>query len=418
MDKIEYPYHLFHKLDKSVTMGLIHDFGLDKNGNADKLVYDIVYDLNHETDKEESGLKVAMYYDYLLETIKFSDNRIVITYEIDFGESAPITSFSKLLNQLGIDEDSFNVNSIIRPDSISEDNSIVYRNATLDNDVINTIDIVYGRSVLYKRPIPNTKKVKTIQSYEYIWVEIDVTNRMLRFIISDNEKNHIEGKFDGTRTQIIKEILPELQSKYVFSVNGDLDERHTLFLLYKHLTSQIEKDYSSKITAEIKDEIEHLVSDVKIQLSIIDKEDIGLCNRIEKIFERNLIKKDFENFVNKQVKDGRVLNVGFTDSIGGSVKAASGGKRRFGDKELSFDLQDSDVYFDIKETIYLVQQLQSITVSWKNADVLVDDSRFSNINVTYSAFDGFYVTHFKGIKVRKEIYNYVLPKFEEFKKRG
>lgn len=80
------------------------------------------------------------------------------------------------------------------------------------------------------------------------------------------------------------------------------------------------------------------------------------------------------------------------------------------------DLQDSDVYFDTKESIYFDQELSSIVVSWVNKSELKDD-RFDNIEVRYTCYREFYITHFLRYNVREEIYEYVLPKFDEYKRK-
>ena len=155
---------------------------------------------------------------------------------------------------------------------------------------------------------------------------------------------------------------------------------------------------------------------MKEKLLINDIEDIKLAYRIQKLFERNLIQKDFIKFRTKKVDDGRILNISYSDDVGGNVKASSGGSFLNGKANQEFDLQDSSVYFDTKESIYNDRELSSITVSWVNKSTL-DDDRFDTIDIRYSAYKNFYVTHFLRYNVREEIYDYVLPKFNEYKRK-
>lgn len=155
---------------------------------------------------------------------------------------------------------------------------------------------------------------------------------------------------------------------------------------------------------------------MKQKLSISSYDDINICHRIQKLLERTLIQKDFKAFRTKKVDDGRVLSVNYSDEVGGNVKATSGGTFFNGQSNQELDLQDSRVYFDIKESIYSDQKLSSITVSWVNKSELIDD-RFDNIEVRYTCIKGAYITHFLNYGVREEIYDYVLPKFNEYKRK-
>lgn len=417
--ELEYPAHLRHKFDKNVVKQIAFDIGIDTSGDIDKLIYTTVVDINKEDDPEEKEDKLALYHQFVLDTIKHGDNREILTFDIEYGSTSPLTSFSRLLNHLNVNREDFFVSKVMYQQYLSDDYVLIYRNTDMDiqTDAMAKISLVYGRRVLYKKPIKNTKRKIDDIKYEYIWIEIDIVNYKMRMIISSNEKNYIDGRENGTRNQIVNRFLPKLRNNYIFSIDNEANESHTLFKIYRELTDYIEKEYNDKISVDLKSEINDFAEHIKTNLGITDKEDIELGYRIEKLFERNLIKKDFERFINKKVREGRVLNVGFTDSVGGSVKANSGGKKKSVDGEIIFDLQDSDVYFDIKETIYSEKGLQSITVSWKNDTVLTEDSRYKEIIVKYTAFNGYFSTHFLRANTRKEIYNYVLPKFNDFKRR-
>lgn len=419
MKKLEYPIHIRHKFDKTVVIDFAKDLGIDIKGDTDTLVYSSYVDINEEKDKVERENKLSLYHQFVIDTIKYGDNREVLTFQIDIGETSPLTAFPRLLNHLNVDRRNFFVSKVMFPEHLNDDYTLLYRKANInpDDDTINSVELIYGRHVKYTRPIKNTKRKSIEDRYEYVWVEIDVVKSHLRMTISQNEKNQVEGKENGTRTEIVNKFLPKLRNDFIFSIKNEADESYVLFKMYKELTEYIEKEYNDKITLDIKKEISEFTEKVKRELQINNREDINLSHRIEKLFERNLIKKDFENFIKKRVREGRVLNVGFTDSVGGSVRANSGGRSRSVEGEIIFDLQDSHVYFDIKETMYTQKSLQSITISWMNEEVLKEDSRYSEILVKYTAFSNHFSTHFLRRNTRKEIYDYVLPKFEHFKRR-
>ncbi|MFB5312072.1 hypothetical protein [Enterococcus gallinarum] len=405
------PGHLLKKIDLQHLKSFMKSEGLERQGTKEMLLQTLINMINDEEQIEEKDALVASYHNFLLQTIKYNNNRIVVTYPIITTKHSVYFSEKNLLAQFDTENLSeLNYSNVINGDQLTRNEfNLIFQHIDCDHGEVKLIEICYGRINEYKR---EDQKMETF--YEYIWCEIDPKKNQFRMIFSENPRAFIKNNSEGSRAKVQKEIEPKIRRKYNL-VYGSNNERETLFKIYKYLTAHIEAPYQKKVEPYY-NEISVFVTNVRRNLEISDEEDIQLENRIKKLFERNLIQKDFKHFRTKNVDDGRVQSVNYSDEVGGSVKATSGGSFFNGQLDQELDLQDSRVYFDIKESIYNDKELNSITVSWVNKSGLEDD-RFDDIKVKYTACSGFYITHFMNIGVREEIYNYVLPKFDDYKRK-
>ncbi len=141
--------------------------------------------------------------------------------------------------------------------------------------------------------------------------------------------------------------------------------------------------------------------------------DVQWDQRFEGLLRRKLIKDAYDKFVNRSVEEdsGKVKKILFVDNLGSSVNANAGTERY-----VSFE--NSDVYFDTKDSIDIEQKLKSITVGWKIPnDILPKDDRIRDlVKVSYTNASQYWVVNFLNVNVRKELAEYVLPKFREFER--
>ncbi|HBC1836448.1 TPA: hypothetical protein IUB81_002523, partial [Enterococcus faecalis] len=80
------------------------------------------------------------------------------------------------------------------------------------------------------------------------------------------------------------------------------------------------------------------------------------------------------------------------------------------------DMQDSDVYFDTKETIYSLKSLGILVVEWNAIrDFPKLEDRYQKPKATYIAYKDYYVCSINRINLNKEISDYVLSKFERYR---
>lgn len=410
MEEFFIPRHLLDKIDSKHLQQFMRSEGLEHLGSKEMLLDTLIKTINTEDDDIEKAQLVASYHNFLLKTIKHNNNRKIVTYPILTTQGVPYYSEKNLINKFNVSSvDELNYSNVISGKGLkNNDFTEMFRYVTISNGLIELIEVCYGRINKYKRS-DNSE----IISFEYVWCEIDTKDDVLRLTMSTNNNEFIKNNNDGrnrTRNLIVKKLNRDYSLTYL-----SITEKQTLFKIYKYLTAHIEEPYEKKVMPYSK-EIEEFADRIRSNLLISDNEDINLSHRIQKLFERNLIQKDFKEFRTKKVEDGRVQSVNYSDEVGGNVKATSGGSYFNGKSDQDLDLQDSRVYFDIKESIYHDKELSSITVTWVNNSDFEDD-RFDNIEVRYTCYRGFYITHFLNYGVREEIYNYVLPKFDEYKEK-
>lgn len=407
----EIPGHLLEKMDGITLKQFLKENDFYHSGSKDMMLTRLLKTINTETDTSKKDDILRKYHDFLLKTIKHNNNRIVVTYPIFTTQESPYYSIVNLLSQFEVDTiEQINFSNVILESRFSENFQLIYRNIIHDEGLVIKIENCFVRLIEYEN-----EDRKPIRKFEYVWSEIDPVNDTLRLMLSENSRLIVQNTVDSSRSKVQKTILDKLKREYGVLTNS-INERETLFKIYKHLTAHLENPYSDTVEP-FQDNISEFVSDMKVNLNIEDSEDIGLDFRVRKLLERNLIQKDFKAFRVRKVEDGRVLSINFADTFGGSVKATSGGSFFNGTSHQELNLQDSDVYFDTKESIYRKKELSMVTVAWNNQSGLEDD-RFNTIEVRYSAYQGFYITHFLKYNVRGELYDYVLPKFNEYKRKS
>ncbi|WVE62165.1 hypothetical protein VXJ28_07195 [Enterococcus faecium] len=407
MEDLMIPGHLLEKIDVKHLEQFIKNEGLVLDGNKAMLIDSLIKIINEESDKYEKKQLIASYHNFLLKTIKHINNRIVVTYPIITTEQSVYFSERNIIEKFDVNSiDDLNFSDVLLGKNLKKEKfTKIFRHVSHTNGLIDLIEICYGRINSYKREDETEKEI-----FEYVWCEINPLDDVVRIILSENPQAFIKDNSNESRNKIQTEIIGKLKRDYNLTFKL-LNEKQTLFKIYKYLTAHLEEPYAQKLEP-YQEEIQRFVTTMLNNLNTEEARNIRLSHRVRKLFERNLIQKDFQKFITKKVDDGRVLSIIYSDAVGGNVKATSGGTNARKD----LDLQDSDVYFDTKESIYFDQELSSIVVSWVNKSELKDD-RFDNIEVRYTCYREFYITHFLRYNVREEIYEYVLPKFDEYKRK-
>ncbi len=236
----------------------------------------------------------------------------------------------------------------------------------------------------------------------------------MKIFISNNRKTTDNSQADGTIHQMKELFSNKLCKEFDFRIASVYDGQ-TLFKMYRELTSKTENKYSSMLVPH-ESIINGFVETMKSKLNIEDREDIDLANRITKLLERNLIQKDFEKIRKDPQADGRVISLDFQDGTGSSVKATTGGVKHTDDGLVLLDMQDSDVYFDTKETIHSLKSLGILVIEWNAVrDFPNFEDRYQKPKATYIAYKDYYVCSINRINLNKEISDYVLSKFERYR---
>lgn len=416
------PSYYYDKLDTKQLDEFLKKIGLSVSGSKETKVYKLFSFLKKQSDLTKE-LKDSLVK-FFLEIIKYTNNRIMIEVPIKISERSKILRKDAFLNHLNVSESSFEINHILQtilaPDNniIVNNNdgsfNIIYRHANYDQKNIDLIELAYVRNVEYS--IKSGNSIKLLKKYEYVWCEVDIIKESLRIFISNNRKTADGKQIDGTIHQMKEYFTKKLSREFDFRVDFVYDGQ-TLFKMYRELTSKVESRYSD-ILIPYNNEITTFVEDMKKKLKISNFDDIDLSNRITKLFERNLIQKDFEKIRKDPLAEGRVISLDFQDGTGSSVKATTGGMRNTDEGLVLLDMQDSDVYFDTKETIHTLKRLGIIVVEWNAVrDLPLLDERYQKPKVTYIAYKDYYVCSVQRINLNKEVSDYVLSKFDRYREK-
>ncbi|MDT2661215.1 hypothetical protein P7E02_15175 [Enterococcus hulanensis] len=417
------PSYYYDKLDTKQLSEFLKEIGLSASGSKETKVYKLFSFLKKQKDLS-SDFKDSLLK-FFLEIIKYTNNRITIEVPIKVSKRSPILKKQTLLSRFDTDEKNFEINHILQTVLSPDDNPIVnnhdgkfntiYRHASYNQNNIDMIELAYVRNVEYS--IKSGNSIRTLEKYEFVWCEIDVYKECLRIFISNNRKTADGKQLDGSIHQMKEYFTNKLSREFDFKVDFVYDGQ-TLFKIYRELTSKAEIKYSNRVSP-YNAEIEKFVDDMKKKLKINNYDDIDLTNRIIKLFERNLIQKDFEKLRKDPLAEGRVVSLDFQDGTGSSVKATTGGMKNTEDGLVLLDMQDSDVYFDTKETIHSLKVLGIIVVEWNAIrDLPLLDERYQKPKVTYIAYKDYYVCSVQRVNLNKEVSDYVLSKFDRYRDKS
>lgn len=386
------------------------------SGSRTKKLINFLSDTEKVSNSKDRKKLFNEFKDFLINQIKYNSTRIVITIPLNILRNSTILKVDSLENFTGKSISQMTFNKVLDQKGKKKDFTKFYQNVEcLENEVL-AIKSCFLRKVEYSvynetdNRNGNTIE-KKVQKHEYVWTEILPKEKKLLINISNNKKNMFNNNFSGKPHEIYTYFLKILKQEFNI-VETMYSEKETLFNIYKQLTEEAEKPYTEKI-APYNDDIDNFIKDMREKLNIKEgeKNDVNLELRIKKTFERALIQRKFLEFRNNENNmEGRVLKFSFSDISGGKVDAS-------GDEEVSLD--KCDVYFDTKETIHESQCLKSVTVEWFKLESVLGlsgvEEKIRKIEVRYSAFDEYYITHFMNDNVTEDVSEFVLPKFDKFK---
>lgn len=410
------PSYFYDKLDDKQVDIFLKNIGFKVSGGKDTKVYRLFSFLQNE---EEISDELAVYLnEFFLETIKYTNNRIMIEVPIKFSSNSILLKKNTLLDNFGELEINHMMSLIINPDDnilvndLNGEFKLIYRHAKFNGTEVEQIELAYVRDVEYA--IKNGSIIKKVNKFEYVWCDINVSQEVLKIFISNNRKTTDNSQADGTIHQMKEFFSNKLSKEFDFRIASVYDGQ-TLFKIYRELTSKTENKYSAMLVP-YESIINDFVETMKSNLNIDDNEDIDLANRTTKLLERNLIQKDFEKIRKDPQADGRVISLDFQDGTGSSVKATTGGVKYTDDGLVLLDMQDSDVYFDTKETIHSLKSLGILVIEWNAVrDFPNLEDRYQKPKVTYIAYKDYYICSINRINLNKEISDYVLSKFERYR---
>ncbi|KRN83805.1 hypothetical protein IV75_GL000970 [Carnobacterium maltaromaticum] len=403
---------LINKIDGSQLSEFLGAKGVNKSGIKSTKIFILL-------DSVRKGkITIEDFEDFIISQVKYSTNRIIINAPLYVNADSIFYNHDLLINAITerekIEEEHICFNNIL--DSKLDDKfKLIYRSITNDDNIVTIISLCYARNVEITRI---REDVETIENKEeYVWIDIFPEEEYIQIHLADNPKN-TSNKLQSSAYSIFHYFKKKLMIDYRLSV-GTQNEEVTLYKLYKYLTNNSEQPFIEKINPyneEIKQFVEEMCAKLDYTIKV---DDLDLVKRTQKLFERALIQRSYDEFQTlDEGVDGKLETFIFVDETGGSVKTG-------GNKEITID--ECDVYFDTKETVHSVKRLKAIWIDWIKINVSVKRNRngeeneiktTNKIKVKYEAYDGFFVTHFIRKNVSKEDYDYVLPKFDEYKNKA
>lgn len=347
----------------------------------------------------------ADFKKFLIDSVKYSQNRFVITAYVNLNYNSILNSGDPDVEDFKYIEDIFDINLL------TDEYNLVYRDTHFDSGKLQTIEFIFGKKFSVDH-VSNTMNEEIKERFDYVHITIDTKTNVLKMTYRE-QKNDDIGERHNITSFFERFAVAKLAKKYGFSIQEE-DEAQTLYKIFRELTKGEEEAYIKR-AKEMEGEVNDFIKIINEKFNFKDNspESIEWSGRIVNLIARRLIRQNFDDFTNRDFTDGIVRRIRFIDAIGGSVDAAAGGRN----SERDYDFQDSDVYFDIKDTIHIDKALKAISVTWKSPESLLpSDNRSKLIRIRYTVYKRFYVTHFENINIRKETFDYVLQKFDKYKR--
>ena len=134
-----------------------------------------------------------------------------------------------------------------------------------------------------------------------------------------------------------------------------IETKGTLYTIFKVLTDKAEGPYATKVNEKVI-EIENKVNELAASIGVANaKQPVDIPVRVARLFERALILNDLMNYkAYDKEKLGIVDKIAFSDHSGAKVSAFSGDD----------GIEVADIYFDTRETLDELQQLNRLWVRW------------------------------------------------------
>lgn len=259
------------------------------------------------------------------------------------------------------------------------------------------IDFTFVETIQTKR-----KDVVTREN-NYYFVSLDLINSTVQIRI--RPRSNI-AKLDGSGNIVelinsnlhFYKIKREIISIFGFELIDSTFFKTVLYKIAKKLTEEAENEWKDKLDV-CKDEIELFDIEIQKKLPEINSLQFNFSFRLKRLIERALIQSNYKK--NTQNKIGYVQMFDFSDKTGGKIKA-----KTKEDKEI----QSSDLYYDVRDTIDSVKSLDNLWVHWFLSPT-------KTIRTKFEVTSEYYLIHFYKYLDEDELKN-VLSKVESFKRSG
>lgn len=389
---------LLPKTDSEQYRLFLKEHNYKCSGSKTDRIYNMKVALD-EMDDDAFNAAMCEVESFFLDQVKYTSNRIILSYPFEMSVSGPLSSVNKFENHFNKSVDELNFSKLFdNSTKINHEFKKIHQNIIVDDDKFSKIEQIYVRRVKYS-------EVK--KKCEFIWIEIDCVAREVRIHLENNAKN-FSVRLQGRPNSIYKYFSDKINKEFLINALPNPQET-TLFKLYRKLTSYAEHEYLQRVVS-LKENFEEFTKQMIDTLQLTVSNDVeDTTNRVMWVFVRELIQNDFNNFLKiQQQGEGRVKSILFHYDEGGTINANSGSSNEDNLEEL--DLERQSAYFDTRESIYASKKLFSITIYWS----IESEENKKNVLTRYRAYNQFLMTHFLKENVSKGVYDDVFPRIKEF----
>ena len=380
-----------------------------------------IYDrLRQAVESDPSFIEILNQF--VIDEISNGKNRQIIISNFSIESLAILSNYQSLQSNLAMKGfPTSNFNRLLDPTVNSGE--MVYLNIEREEsnpNKVNKISIAFQKETTIEVQNEDGDVSEKIV-IDYVWIDIFADQCYLQIKVRPYSNNYMINMVSSTKVfEYYWNIL-----KHTFQiVFTDMSEtKGTLFNIFKELTDKAEAPYRNKVDSSMA-EIERIMKELSGAIGLRNfQHPVDIPNRVARLFERALILSDLANYKGyDRGKIGIVDRIDFSDQSGARVNALSGDE----------GIEVADIYFDTRETLDELQQLNKLWLRWflpseitaKNKIQSDTDeenhqesfeSNIDQVETRLEVFENRVVLQFLNLQnVPKEVQEYVLSMFRKF----
>ena len=405
----ELPLGIKENIFKYKFEGLLKQYGKPYSGKLS------VYErLKHAVEDPEF---LIAFEQFVVDEISNGRNRQVFICNFSIESLAVLGNYDAIQARLSAKKLPVNnFNSLLDP-SISTQDTLVYLDINRAGKHVKKISMAFLNESLVQDNGEGGPTDKNVVNY--VWIDIFPENKYLQIKIRPYSNNSMINFQTSQRVfdyywNLIKNIFGVVYTNMI-------ETKGTLYTIFKVLTDKAEGPYAKKVNEKII-EIENKVNELATSIGLANaKQPVDIPVRVARLFERALILNDLVNYkAYDKEKLGIVDKIAFSDQSGAKVSAFSGDD----------GIEVADIYFDTRETLDELKQLNRLWVRWflpvPVNDISVDESqdkdietiserKINQIETRLEVYESRVIIQFLNVYTApKEVQDYVLSLFRKF----
>ena len=376
--------------------------------------------IKQAVDSDENFIEVLNQF--VVDEIANGKNRQIIMCSFSIESLAILSSYQAVQTNLALKNlPTENFNKLLDPSVTSDE--MVYLNIQTEEtnpQKVNKISMAFQKESIVE--VPNADGDVTEKTFiDYVWIDIFTEQRYLQIKIRPYTNNYMVNMEKSTK--VFEKYWNILKHTFQIVYTEMSETKGTLYNIFKELTDKAEAPYRDKVESVMAD-IDQKAKELSGMVGLRNYyQPVDIPNRIARLFERALILSDLVNYKGyDRGKVGIVDRIDFSDQSGARVNALSGDE----------GIEVADIYFDTRETLDELQQLNKLWLRWflpseitaKNRiqsdveDGLLQEpleSDVDQVETRLEVFNNRVVIQFLSLQcVPKEVQDYVLSMFRKF----